>query len=114
MKIMVTVMALGALFFMRLMDVAAFDPDHKDLSLEHTVAHSTSSVHHHDYENDHDEDAHSNDQAHAIFHAAMSVYLEASEITLPFRQIPARRFELHLSESIAPFSSGPPVPPPLS
>jgi hypothetical protein len=105
---------LGALFFLRMMDLAVFDADHDHLEKVHAPVPAAEMTHaHHDDETS-EHDTLATMSAHIGFHTLLGVFIDtAAANTVPsVGGLPL--YGPHENRSAVTHRSRPPVPPPLA
>ncbi len=105
---------IGALFFLRMMDLAVFDTDHDHLEKTHMPVHAAEMVHsHHDNEPS-EHDTFATMSARISFHTLLSVFIDAEAANMMPSADRSSRYGPHANRSAVTHRSRPPVPPPLA
>lgn len=111
-KKLTLIAVLGALTFLRIVDLAYFDADHDHIDRAHIQAHLADIPHSHEEGTVHE--APEVLSVHLNFHTLLSAYLAADDVEFNTTQRTYMQYQPSANEQAFARAHRPPVPPPLA
>ncbi len=112
-KNMMVLMTMGALMFLRFMDLAVFDAEHAHLERPHVQAHASEMIHDHEPDEVTEHDTLEAQAAHVGFHTLLGVFIETVDAAIAMPNHFSPSFGFHAKDDALAFAQRPPIPPPL-
>ncbi len=107
-------MALCALVFLRMVDIAVFDAEHAHVESTHVQEHASEMSHDHDAAEESEHESLGAMSAHVCIHTLVSTFLDTNDMNVGFFRKQTSSYGLHVNEAVKVLSFRPPVPPPLA